>query len=156
MNRAKYSSSCQDGSNHSCIITACKSRRNLIGNQLARRSNPRKSNINWAFIRARWPDVIPKLINSFVNSVNNDFLWIADTQKYIFNLFKFTFNFVSQTNLLSPECETIDQVNLPGLRSKSIPIQIQASERRLYIYISYESKLSYSGSYHVTFCILEE
>ena len=35
MNRAKCSSSCKDGSNHSCIITACKRGRNPIGNQLA-------------------------------------------------------------------------------------------------------------------------
>ena len=32
MNRAKYSSSCKDGSNHIRIITACNRRRNLIGN----------------------------------------------------------------------------------------------------------------------------
>ena len=81
MNRRKYSLSCKDGSNHRCIILACNRERNLISNQLARRYNPRKSNINWAFRRAKWPDVIPKLIDSFVNGVNNDFLRIAVTQK---------------------------------------------------------------------------
>ena len=79
MNRAKCSSRSKDGLNHSHIITACKRGRNLIGNQLARRSNPRKSNINWAFRRAKKPDVISKL-NSFVNGVNNDFLRIPMIQ----------------------------------------------------------------------------
>ena len=74
MIRAKGSSSYKDGLNHSSIITTFNRRRNLIGNQLARRSNPRKSNINWTFKRSKWPDVIPKLINSFVNGVSNDFL----------------------------------------------------------------------------------
>ena len=77
MNRGKCSSSCK----YSCIITVYNRGRNLIGNQQARRSNPRKSNINWAFGRAKWPDVIHKLINSFVNGVNNDFFRISVTQK---------------------------------------------------------------------------
>ena len=76
MNRAKCSSSCKDGSIFSRMITVCNRGRNLLSNQLDRRSNPRKSNINCAFRRAMWPDVIPKLINSFVNGVNNDFLMI--------------------------------------------------------------------------------
>ena len=121
MNRAKCRSSCKDDSKHSRIITMCNRGRNLINNQLARRSNPRKSNINWAFRRNKWPVVIPKLINSFIYGVNNDFLWIPITQKWIFNLFKFPFNLVIWTNLGSPECETLDQVNLPKLRSESIP-----------------------------------
>ena len=79
--RAKYSSSCKDGSNLGRIITVSNRGRNLIGNQLARRSNPRKSNINWAFRRAKWPDVIPKLIKSFVNGVSDNFLRIIITQK---------------------------------------------------------------------------
>ena len=112
MNTAKCSSSCKDGSNPSRVITACNRRRNLIGNQLAWRSNPRKSNINWAYRRAKWPDVIPKLINSFVNSVNKDFLKIPIIKKIIFNLFKFIFNLVIRTNLKSPERETLDSVNL--------------------------------------------
>ena len=72
MNRAKCSSSCKGGSNDCRIITAFSRGRNLIGNQLAWRSNPGKSNINWAFKRAKWPDVIPKLINTFDNGINND------------------------------------------------------------------------------------
>ena len=81
MNRVKYSLSSKEVMNHSRIITACNRGRNLIANQLARRSSPRKSNINWAFRRAEWPEVIPKLMNSFVNGVNNDFLRITVTQK---------------------------------------------------------------------------
>ena len=50
MSTAKYSSVCKDGSNLNRIITACNRGENLIGKQLARRSNPRKSNINWAYI----------------------------------------------------------------------------------------------------------
>ena len=73
MNRAKRSLSCKDGSNPSRIITACNRGRTLIGNPLARRANPRKSNINWAFRRAKLPDGIPKLINYFVHGINNDF-----------------------------------------------------------------------------------
>ena len=49
MNKAKCSLISKDGSNHSCFITTCNRGRNLIGNQLARRSKPRKSNVNWAF-----------------------------------------------------------------------------------------------------------
>ena len=40
----------EDSSNYSCIITVCNRGRNLIGNQLARKSKPRKFNINWAFV----------------------------------------------------------------------------------------------------------
>ena len=126
MNRMKCNLSCKDSSNHNHIITACNRGRNLISNQLARRSNPSKSNINWAFRRAKWPDVIPKLINSFVNGVNTDFLRIPVTQKWIFNLF--TFNLVIRTNLKSPECKKLDQVNFPRLWRESIPMLIQASE----------------------------
>ena len=74
MNRAKCHSSSKDGLNDSRIEIACNRERNLIGNQLAWRSNPRKFNINWAFKRVKWLDVNPKHINSFVNGVNNDFL----------------------------------------------------------------------------------
>ena len=81
MKIVKCSLSCKDGLNHSHIITVCNRGRSLISSQLARSSNPRKSNINWAFRRAKWPDVIPKLINSFMNGVNNDFLRIPVTQK---------------------------------------------------------------------------
>ena len=81
MNRAKCCSSSKEGSNHSHFIIACNRRKNLIGNQLARRSNPGKSNINWAFGKAKWPNVIPKLIYRFVNGVKNDFLRITITQK---------------------------------------------------------------------------
>ena len=140
MNKVKCSLISKDGSNYSRIITACKRGRNFIGNQVVRRSNPRKSNINWVFRRAKWPDVIPKFINSFVNGVNNDFLRIPVTQKYVFNLFKFAFNCVIQTNLKSSECKTLDQVNLPRFRSKSIPTQILTGECRLSIYTSYKSK----------------
>ena len=80
MNRAKCSSSCKDGSNQSRIITGCNRGRNLIGNQLTQRSNPRKSNINRTFRRAKWHYVIPKLINSSVHRVNNNFLRIPITQ----------------------------------------------------------------------------
>ena len=139
MNRVKCSSRSKDGSNDSYIITVCNRGRNLIGNQMAKRTNRRKSNINWAFRRTKWPDVIPKLINSFVNGVNYDFFWIPVTQKWIFNLFKFAFNLI-QTNLKSPEWETLDQFNLPRRRSKSIPTQIQTGECRFSIYTSYESK----------------
>ena len=81
MNRAKCSPSCKDGSNHSRIIIVCNRRRNLIGNQMARRFNPGNSNINWTSKRAKWPDVIPKLLNSFLNGVNKDFFRIPVTQK---------------------------------------------------------------------------
>ena len=43
--------------------------------------DPRKSSRNWAFRRVKRLDVIPKLMNSFVNSVNNDFFKIPITQK---------------------------------------------------------------------------
>ena len=82
LNSAKSSSSSKDGWKHSRIITACNKGRNLLGNQLARRSNRRKSKINWAFRRAKWADVIPKLINSFVNDFSNDFHKILITQSY--------------------------------------------------------------------------
>ena len=59
---------------------------------------------------------------------------------YIYNLFKFVFNLVIRTNLKSPENETFDQVDLPGLRSKSIATLIETAERRLSIYTGYKSK----------------
>ena len=122
MNRAKCSSSCENGSNHSGIITVRNRRRKLIGNQLARISNPKKYNINEAFRRARWPDVIPKLINSFVDGVDNDFFRIPITQKWIFNLFKFAFNLVIWTNLKSPKFERLDQVNASQLKYKQVNV----------------------------------
>ena len=142
MNRAKCTSSCKDGSNPSRIKTACNRERKLLGNQLARRSNPMKSNINWVFRRAKWADVIPKLSHSFVNGVNNNFLRINK-----FLIFKFAFILVVRTNLKSPEWKTLYQVNLPGHRSKSIPTQIQTGECRLSIYSSNESKRTAFNQY---------
>ena len=81
MNRPKCSSNFKDGPDHSHIITVCNRGRNLFGNQQPRRNNPRKSNINLAFRSVKWPDIILKLINSLVNSVNNDFIWTPVTQK---------------------------------------------------------------------------
>ena len=66
--------------NHGRIIRVCNWGRNHIGNQLARRSNPRRSNINWAFRRARCPSVIHKLIYGFDNGFSNEFLKIPITQ----------------------------------------------------------------------------
>ena len=79
MNRVKCSSSRKNSSKHSSIITVCNRGKKPYHNQLARRSNLMKS--NWTFRRAKWLDVIPKLINSFVNGVDNDFLRIHITQK---------------------------------------------------------------------------
>ena len=100
MHRAKCSPRSKDGSNQSRIITVCNRGRNLIGNQLARRSNPGKSNINWEFRRAKWPDIIPKLKNCFVNGVNNGYPLIKNKFSICSNSL---LNLVIRTNL---ECET--------------------------------------------------
>ena len=81
MSIAKCSSSYNDGSNPNRVITTSNIGWNHIGHQLTWISNPGKSNISRTFTRAKWPDVIPKLINSFVNSVNNDCLRISLIQK---------------------------------------------------------------------------
>ena len=81
MNRVKSSTQTKTGSNHSRIIIECNRGRNHMANQLALRSNQRKSNINWPFRRAKWFDAILKLINSFVNGANNDLLMKPITQK---------------------------------------------------------------------------
>ena len=49
--------------------------------------------------------------------------------------------------ILSTECETLNQVNLARLRSKSIPTQTQACGRRLSLYTSYESKRTSFNQY---------
>ena len=81
MSRAKYSSSCKNGLNHSRIKTTCNRGRNVISNQLTRKSNPKKSDINRTFMRAKPQEVIPKHINSFVHGVKNNLLRIPVTQE---------------------------------------------------------------------------
>ena len=81
MSRVKCSLSCKNGLNHSCIKTVCDRGRNLISNQLTRKSNPRKSDINRTFRRAKWHNVIPKLINSFGHGVDNNLFRILVTPK---------------------------------------------------------------------------
>ena len=137
MSRAKCSLGCKNGLNHSHIKTVCDRGRNLIGNQLTRRSNRRKSNINRTFRRAKWHNVIPKLINSFVHSVNNNFLRIPVKFLICSNSLLIL---LSEQILRALNVRHLIRGNFPRLRSKSIPTQIQASECRLSIYTIYESK----------------
>ena len=59
MDRGKCSSGSKYISNLNRITTACLRRSNPMSNELAGRTNPRKSNINWTFRKAKWPVVIP-------------------------------------------------------------------------------------------------